>query len=192
MRRRRCGCACSSASSASSPPRQPGAAASRAWPAQEAREGSISADGAGCAVGDVEDHGVRRRPEAAVQRIVVHSVPIVKRGPEPGESRYGMELKIVNSLLIPTLEDEIGQLQALGSPRGDETKFAGFRRPFIPLSSQPTTLLQRTIALKRDRVGCRAADGLRLWKPTEASVNPSARRLVEPGQEARRSLICVF
>jgi hypothetical protein len=97
---------------------------------------AIAGCGGGSATATVDSHPTKvvfvRKADAickaAVQKIVVHSVPIVKRGPEPGESRYQMELKIVNSLLIPTLEDEIGKLQALGSPRGEEAKFTGFLR----------------------------------------------------------------
>jgi hypothetical protein len=66
--------------------------------------------------------------KAATQKIVNAAVPIVKRGPKPGESKYQLELKIVNTLLIPTLENEIRHLQNLGSPRGEEAKFAGFLR----------------------------------------------------------------
>jgi hypothetical protein len=97
---------------------------------------ALSGCGGGSATATVDVHPTKvefvnkadKICKAAVQRIVVHSVPIVKRGPKPGETMYQLELKLVKTLLIPTLEGEIRHLGNLGSPRGDEAKVAGFLR----------------------------------------------------------------
>jgi hypothetical protein len=66
--------------------------------------------------------------KAARVKFVAAAVPIVKRGPKPGESQYEVELGVVHSLLIPMLVKEIRDLRELGSPRGEKADLAGLLR----------------------------------------------------------------
>jgi hypothetical protein len=79
-------------------------------------------------------------------RIAKAAVIAVRQGPPAGESKFDFEIGLVHSLLIPTLETEIGKIRALGVPAGGAKQIATFlaatRSALEEAEQEPQTYVQ--------------------------------------------------
>jgi hypothetical protein len=119
--------------------------------------GSGGGDGSGATGADASSEGPPIAKTAFVARanaickkkigaITSRELELFREGASGEGSRHEVETELVSTLLIPTIQDEITEFEALGAPRGDgaqiEAILAGMQEEVEKARSDPQSFVQ--------------------------------------------------